>query len=77
MINIIFPIRSFFRLDATMDGAGFGVSNGTLGLGYRYLNFTSNLLRYASEAAMEFYLMHMTFSVVTGCFVIQGNGAWV
>jgi len=28
-------------------------------------------LRYASEAAMPFYLLHMTFSVLTGYFVIQ------
>ena len=45
----------------------------TLGLGHRFLNRTSNLLRYASEAAMPIYLLHMTFSVVTGYFVIQLN----
>jgi len=45
----------------------------TLGLGHRFLNRTSNLLRYASEAAMPFYLLHMTFSVVTGYFVIRLN----
>ncbi len=28
-------------------------------------------MRYASEAAMPFYLLHMTFSVVTGYFVVQ------
>jgi len=37
------------------------------------LNRTNDLLRYASEAAMPFYLLHMTFSVVTGYFVIQLN----
>jgi len=45
----------------------------TLGLGHRFLNHTNNVLRYASEAAMPFYLLHMTFSVVTGYFVIQLN----
>ena len=45
----------------------------TLGLGHRFLNRTSNFLRYASEAAMPFYLLHMTFSVITGYFVIQLN----
>jgi membrane-bound acyltransferase YfiQ involved in biofilm formation len=43
----------------------------TLGLGHRFLNFTNPILRYASEAAMPFYLLHMTFSVVTGYFVVQ------
>ncbi len=42
-----------------------------LGLGHRFLNRTNNLLRYAGEAAMPFYLLHMTFSVLTGYFVIQ------
>ncbi len=44
-----------------------------LGLGHRFLNRTNNVLRYASEAAMPFYLLHMTFSVLTGYFVIQLN----
>lgn len=42
-----------------------------LGLGYKFLNRTNKVLRYASEAAMPFYLLHMTFSVLTGYFVIQ------
>ena len=44
-----------------------------LGLGHRFLNRTSTLLRYAGEAAMPFYLLHMTFSVLAGYFVIQLN----
>jgi hypothetical protein len=40
-------------------------------LGHRFLNRASKVLQYASEAAMPFYLLHMTFSVVTGYFVIQ------
>jgi len=44
-----------------------------LGLGYRFLNNTNSLLNYASEAAMPFYLLHMTFSVITGYFLIQLN----
>jgi glucans biosynthesis protein C len=42
-----------------------------LGLGHRFLNRTNDVLRYVSEAAMPFYLLHMTFSVVTGYFAIQ------
>jgi membrane-bound acyltransferase YfiQ involved in biofilm formation len=44
-----------------------------LGLGHRFLNRMNNVLRYASEAAMPFYLLHMTFSVLAGYFVIQLN----
>jgi glucans biosynthesis protein C len=44
-----------------------------LGLGHKFLNRTNKMLRYASEAAMPFYLMHMTFSVLTGFFVIRLN----
>lgn len=65
-------------MDTAMDGVGLDLSNGTLtlavlGLGHKFLNRTSNLLRYASEAAMPFYLLHMTFSVITGYFVVQLN----
>ncbi len=42
-----------------------------LGLGHRFLNFSGKLLRYASEAAMPFYLLHMTFSTLVGYFVIK------
>jgi hypothetical protein len=42
-----------------------------LGLGQRFLNQNSSVLRYANEAAMPFYLLHMTFTVLAGFFVIQ------
>jgi glucans biosynthesis protein C len=42
-----------------------------LGLGHRFLNRTNNLLQYASEASMPFYLLHMTLSVATGYFIVQ------
>jgi len=42
-----------------------------LGLGHRFLNRTHRFLQYANEAAMPFYLLHMTFSVMAGYFVIQ------
>lgn len=42
-----------------------------LGLGHRFLNRTNRLLRYLSEASMPFYLLHMTFSVLTGAFIIR------
>jgi len=42
-----------------------------LGLGHRFLNRAGSLLRYAGEAAMPFYLLHMTFSTLTGFFIIK------
>lgn len=42
-----------------------------LGLGQRFLNRTNKVLRYANEAAMPFYLLHMTFTVLTGFGVIR------
>lgn len=42
-----------------------------LGLGRRFLNHDNSLLRYANEAVMPFYLLHMTFTVLTGFFVIR------
>jgi len=44
-----------------------------LGLGHRFLYRGNNLLRYANEAAMPFFLLHMTFTVLTGFFVTQIN----
>ena len=42
-----------------------------LGLGHRFLNRSNKLLRYANEAAMPFYLLHMTFTVLTGFFLVR------
>lgn len=42
-----------------------------LGLGHRYLNRTNRLLPWLSEAAMPFYLLHMSFSVLAGAFIIR------
>ena len=42
-----------------------------LGLGHRFLNRGNSLLLYANEAAMPFYLLHMTFTVLVGFFVIR------
>ena len=77
-INIIFPIRNFTQwtpqwmaLGLTYQMGRWMLTLAALGLGHRFLNRTSDLLRYASAAAMPFYLLHMTFSVITGYFVIQ------
>jgi len=77
-INILFPIRNFapwtpqwMVLGFTYQLGRWALTLATLGLGHRFLNFTNKVLRYASEAAMPFYLLHMTFSVITGYFVVQ------
>ena len=77
-INIMFPLSSYAEWTPQWMALGLMYQMGcwaltlaALGLGHRFLNRTNNVLRYAREAAMPFYLLHMTFSVVTGYFVIQ------
>jgi hypothetical protein len=77
-INIIFPIGDaapwslqWMVLGLTYQMGRWMLTIAALGLGHRFLNWSINLLQYASEATMPFYLLHMTFSVVTGYFVIQ------
>ncbi len=78
LINVLLPTENYaawtpqwMALGLTYQMGRWALTLATLGLGHRFLNRTSNLLRYTSEAAMPFYLMHMTFSVATGYFVIQ------
>lgn len=42
-----------------------------LGFGQKYLDFTNRALRYASEAAYPFYILHQTVIVIVGFFVVQ------
>jgi len=79
-INVMLPTESYaewtwqwMTLGLMYQMGRWALTLATLGLGHRFLNHTNNVLRYASEAAMPFYLLHMTFSVVTGYFVIQLN----
>ena len=78
VINVMVPIQSYgewtvqwMALGLMYEMGRWALALAVLGLGHRFLNRTSNLLLYASEAAMPFYLLHMTFSVVTGYFAIQ------
>lgn len=80
VINVILPTESYAQwtpqwmtLGLMYQMGRWALTLATLGLGHRFLNHTNNVLRYASEAAMPFYLLHMTFSVVTGYFVVQLN----
>jgi surface polysaccharide O-acyltransferase-like enzyme len=77
-INILLPLSrhaawtpQWMALGLMYQMGRWALTLAVLGLGHRYLNRTNDVLRYASEAAMPFYLLHMTFSVVTGYFVIQ------
>jgi glucan biosynthesis protein C len=78
VINIMMPIQSYAQwtlqwmaLGLMYEMGRWALTLAVLGLGHRFLNRTNNVLRYASEAAMPFYLLHMTFSVVTGYYAIQ------
>ncbi len=77
-LNTIAPTESYTAWTPQWMASGLIYQMGrwaltlvVLGLGHRFLNHKNNLLRYASEAAMPFYLLHMTFSVLTGYFAIQ------
>lgn len=78
VINVMVPIQSYgewtvqwMALGLMYEMGRWALTLAVLGLGHRFLNHTNNVLRYASEAAMPFYLLHMTFSVLTGYFAIQ------
>jgi glucans biosynthesis protein C len=78
VINMLMPIQSYTEWTVQWMALGliyqmgrWALTLAALGLGHRFLNRTNNVLRYASEAAMPFYLLHMTFSVMTGYFAIQ------
>jgi glucans biosynthesis protein C len=78
ILNIMIPIRDsepwslqWVVLGLIYQMGRWALTLTVLGLGHQFLNRTSRLLRYSSEAAMPFYLLHMTFSVLVGYFVIQ------
>jgi glucans biosynthesis protein C len=78
VLNIMMPIEDYetwslpwISLGLIYQMGRWALTLAVMGLGHRYLNRTGNLLKYASEAAMPFYLLHMTVSVLTGYFVIR------
>ncbi len=44
-----------------------------LGFGKRFLNFTNKTLKYASQIAYPFYILHQTVIVTIGFYVLQWN----
>ncbi len=42
-----------------------------IGFGAKYLNFTNKFLKYASEAALPFYILHQTVIITIGFYVIR------
>jgi hypothetical protein len=42
-----------------------------LGLGKIFLNFSNRLLKYATEAALPFYIIHQTIIIIIGFFIIR------
>jgi len=49
----------------------WGLLLSILGYGKRYLNFTNKFLKYASEAALPFYIIHQTVIIIIGYYVVQ------
>jgi len=63
---------AFWSLIRTITGWGFMVF--LLGAGVRFWNQDKTpALAYANEAVLPFYILHMTFIVVLGYFVVQLN----
>ena len=78
VVNIMLPLSrdaawtpQWMALDLMYQMGRWALTLAVFGLGHRFLNFMNNWLHYGSEAAMPFYLLHMTFSVVIGYFVIR------
>jgi hypothetical protein len=78
VINVMVPIQSYGQwtlqwmvLGLIHEMGRWALTLAVLGLGHVFLNRTNTVLRYASEAAMPFYLLHMTFSVLTAYFAIR------
>ncbi|WP_446786499.1 acyltransferase family protein [Macellibacteroides fermentans] len=44
-----------------------------LGFGSKYLNFSNNLLKYATELILPFYILHQTIIITIGFYVVQWN----
>jgi peptidoglycan/LPS O-acetylase OafA/YrhL len=49
----------------------WGLLLSILGYGKRHLNFTNRFLKYASEAALPFYIIHQTVIILIGYYVVQ------
>ncbi len=46
-----------------------------VGMGAKYLNFRSNTLEYCNEAVLPFYILHQTFILLVGWYVVRWNTA--
>jgi glucan biosynthesis protein C len=44
-----------------------------VGIGAKYLNFRSKPLEYCNEAVLPFYILHQTFILLVGWYVVQWN----
>jgi hypothetical protein len=46
-----------------------------VGTGAKYLNFRNKVLEYCNEAVLPFYILHQTFILLVGWYVVQWNAA--
>jgi glucan biosynthesis protein C len=76
--DLVLPMWAWLLLGAVYDGPlAWSLLIAILGFGRRYLNFSHPVLRYASEVAYPFYILHQTVIVTIGCFVVQWTmGIW-
>ena len=44
-----------------------------VGISAKYLNFRSRALEYCNEAVLPFYILHQTFILLVGWYVVQWN----
>jgi glucan biosynthesis protein C len=44
-----------------------------VGISAKYLNFRNRLLEYCNEAVLPFYILHQTFILLVGWYVVQWN----
>jgi glucan biosynthesis protein C len=46
-----------------------------VGISAKYLNFRSKALEYCNEAVLPFYMLHQTFILLVGWYVVRWNTA--
>jgi peptidoglycan/LPS O-acetylase OafA/YrhL len=76
--GVMLPDWAWLLMGALYDGPlAWSLLIAILGFGRRYLSFDHPILKYASEAAYPFYILHQTVVVFVGYYVVQWNiGVW-
>jgi glucan biosynthesis protein C len=77
--GVMLPDWAWLLMGALYDGPlAWSLLIAILGFGRRYLSFDHPILKYASEAAYPFYILHQTVIVIIGYYVVQWSmGIWL